>query len=65
MVAQGQSSSAKKRRIGGRCQLRANLPQKRKKISLKYLLCFLIDSATLEGDFSSKIDQEPVKLLLG
>ena len=29
MLGQGQSSSAEKRRIGGRCQLRANLPQKK------------------------------------
>ena len=27
MLAQGESSSSKKRKIGNRCQLRANLPQ--------------------------------------
>ena len=31
MLSQGQSSSAKKRRTGNRCQLRANLPKKKKK----------------------------------
>ena len=38
MLTQGQSSSSKKkRRIGGRCQLRANIPQEKKtqKISEK------------------------------
>ena len=31
MLAHSQSSSAKERRIGGGCELRANLPQKKKK----------------------------------
>ena len=39
MLAQGQSSSREKSRIGSRCQLRANLPQKKKRfLTVKNLL---------------------------
>ena len=35
MLAQGQSSSSQKRKIGSRCQLRASLPHQKKKRKIK------------------------------